>query len=89
MDRDLTRRAWSTPPIPEVALEPPAVGRLAEVTVPTLVVNGLSDVPQITDLGRIIAGTIPHAAHVLLPNTGHLPALERPDAVNSAILDFL
>lgn len=89
MDRRLNERAWRASPIAEIVLQPPAVDRLAEITMPTLVVNGLADVPEITQLGRILAGTIPRVRHLQLPGTGHLPALERPHLVNNAILRFL
>jgi len=36
-----------------------------------------------------MAGKIPGAAYVCLPNTGHLPNIEAPDAFDAAVLDFL
>lgn len=89
MDRDLTTRAWTVPPAGERRLDPPAAERLAQVRAATLVVNGLADVPEITELGRLIAAGIPGARRVVLPDTGHLPALERPEAVNAAIGELL
>ncbi len=58
-------------------LEPPAIGRLAEVEVPTLVITGELDQPSI--LGgsfEIARGT--GAEHVEIADAAHFPNLERP-----------
>jgi pimeloyl-ACP methyl ester carboxylesterase len=49
------------------------------VRAPTLVVNGLSDAPWLQDLSVHIAASVPGARRVDLPDTGHLPPLERPE----------
>jgi len=40
-------------------------------------------------LAREVADAIPDCDYVLLPECGHLGNLERPDAVNAAIIEFL
>ncbi|NRQ34073.1 alpha/beta fold hydrolase [Nonomuraea sp. NN258] len=87
MMRRVFERAWSRPPVPERHLA--AARRLSEVAVPTMVVNGLADVPAIQAVSDVLTQEIPGARRLDLPATGHLPPLERPDQVNAAIRDFL
>jgi pimeloyl-ACP methyl ester carboxylesterase len=67
--------------------DPTLAGRLARLELPTLVLWGDSD--QIVDpgYGRAYAAAIPHARFQLLTATGHLPQLETPDQLKSAIWD--
>jgi pimeloyl-ACP methyl ester carboxylesterase len=62
-------------------------GRLGEVRVPTLVVNGIHD--NSLAGGRETAAGIAGARHVVLPNTGHACPIEDPDAFNAAVAAFL
>lgn len=82
-------RQWSAPPQQELSLDPPASGRLSEITVPTLVVNGLADAPWIQDVSDVLCSGIPHAERLDLPDTGHLPPLERPGEVTAALSGLL
>lgn len=70
-------------------LEPPAVGRLREVKVPTLVVVGEQDQPAMREMARVMAAGIPNARHVSIPNSAHLPSLERPEVFNHVLGQFL
>ena len=63
---------------PAQPLEPPALGRLAEVTVPTLVVDGLKDWPENRRANRFLADGIPGCRHVEV-DAGHVPAMEDPE----------
>jgi pimeloyl-ACP methyl ester carboxylesterase len=63
--------------------------RLAEITAPAQVVIGLSDALGLVELSRHIAESLPDAELVELPDTGHLPALERPDDVNAILRKVL
>ena len=89
MFRRLTRREWSGERGEAKDLEPPARGRLGEVTAPTLVVIGTSDVPAIVEVSELLAAGIRGAVRVDLPETGHLPPLERPAEFNRVLLEFL
>jgi pimeloyl-ACP methyl ester carboxylesterase len=71
------------------SLEPPAYSRLGEIHVPTLVVVGSGDVPDILDQADLLAGTIAGARKVVLPRVAHVLNMERPAEVNHIILDFL
>ncbi|MEU8249716.1 alpha/beta fold hydrolase [Nonomuraea sp. NPDC048916] len=89
MCREVFRREWSGPPAAERQLDPPAAGRLHEVTAPTLVINGLSDVPGIQEVSGLLSAGIAGARRLDLPRTGHLPPLERPAEVTAALEGFL
>jgi pimeloyl-ACP methyl ester carboxylesterase len=67
----------------------PGLGsRLAQVTLPVLVIWGDSDGIADPEYGRAFAAAIPGAQFRLLPDTGHLPQLESPDQLLAAISDF-
>jgi 3-oxoadipate enol-lactonase len=69
--------------------EIPALERLGEISVPTLIVVGEADIPDVhAHCGAIEAG-IAGARRVVLPGSGHLPHLEVPDAFNRVVLEFL
>lgn len=61
--------------------------RLGEVAVPTLVVNGATDVSL--ESGRYTAERIPGAVHRIIPDSGHLCCLENPAAFDRTVLAFL
>jgi pimeloyl-ACP methyl ester carboxylesterase len=59
------------------------------VTVPMLVVAYADDASIPPHLSQEVADAIPGARYAEIPNTGHLGYLERPDAVNQVVIDFL
>jgi 3-oxoadipate enol-lactonase len=85
----LVRAYEGTPePGPVAWADPPAAGRLAEVTVPTLVVVGTLDQPDFRAISERLAHGIPGAESAEL-EAAHLPALERAEEFNRIVLDFL
>ncbi|MFE3454068.1 alpha/beta fold hydrolase [Nonomuraea sp. NPDC059194] len=82
-------RMWRGPAVAERLLDPPAAGRLGEVRAPTLVINGLADVPGIQQVSDLLSAGIGGARRLDLPDTGHLPPLERPEQVTALITAFL
>lgn len=62
---------------------------LPTIAVPTLVGCGEDDQACPAARHRIMAERIPNADLVLIPNCGHLTTLERPDAVNAAMISWL
>jgi pimeloyl-ACP methyl ester carboxylesterase len=62
---------------------------LSQVTAPTLVVWGEHDVVTPLPLGRAIAASVSGARLVVVPDAGHSPMWEQPEAFNTAVLDFL
>ncbi|WP_234362170.1 alpha/beta fold hydrolase [Streptomyces sp. IMTB 1903] len=73
-------------PGPAVADRLAAYGR---IRVPVLVLGFADDVLAPAPLGREVAAAIPGARYTELPDTGHLGFLERPEAFNTVLLDFL
>jgi pimeloyl-ACP methyl ester carboxylesterase len=70
-------------------LDPPAMGRLGEIGVPSLVVVGSGDVTDVVEIAGLLARSIPGARKVVLPRVAHLLNLELPAELNRLILDFL
>ena len=64
-------------------------GRLAAIQVPTLVVTGEHDRAVKADESRRLASEIPAARLSVIPDCGHLPQEERPDALMKALRAFL
>jgi pimeloyl-ACP methyl ester carboxylesterase len=66
-----------------------AVGLLSDIKVPTLIIAGESDIPDVhAHIGVIQAG-IAGSRRVVLTHSGHLAHFEVPDAFNQVVLDFL
>ncbi|MGH3955603.1 MAG: alpha/beta fold hydrolase [Mycobacterium sp.] len=62
---------------------------LGRITTPVLVVAGREDPTFPVAETQLMAEAIPGAEFVIMENTGHLAALERPDEVNALIDEFL
>jgi pimeloyl-ACP methyl ester carboxylesterase len=58
------------------------------ITTPVLVIGFADDVVIPPHLGAEVADALPNGRYREIADTGHLGFLERPHAVNSAILDF-
>ena len=69
--------------------DPGLLTRLGGLRIPTLVLWGAADRIVTPGYGRQLAAAIPDARFVLLPEAGHLPQIERPDATFDAIDAFL
>jgi pimeloyl-ACP methyl ester carboxylesterase len=68
---------------------PSIVGELANVQVPSLVIVGDEDASLPVPISQEIADALPNASLVVIPEAGHLSALEKPEAVTEAMLGFL
>lgn len=69
-------------------LEPRAADRLAEVSMPTLVVVGELDQPDMMAIGEHLARAIPHARLLRMPWVAHLPPMEAPDEFVRIVTEF-
>ncbi len=63
--------------------------RLGEIRAPSLVLVGEEDEVQPPDRSREIARGVPNAELVVVPESGHLTAIEQPEVVTETIRDFL
>src|SRR5258708_2448554 len=70
-------------------LNPPAVGRLGEITVPTLIIAGELDAPEIVRAADVLQAGIPGAKKVIPSNAAHVPSMEQPQVFKQTILNFL
>jgi 3-oxoadipate enol-lactonase len=70
-------------------LEPPAISRLAEIHVPTLIIVGDADVREILTIADTLVAGIAGAQKVVIPNTAHHLNMEKPAEFNQIVLDFL
>jgi pimeloyl-ACP methyl ester carboxylesterase len=69
--------------IPELPVD------LEAVTVPLLAVSGGLDLPDFARIADHVVATVPGAQRAEVPDTGHLIALERPDAAADLLAPFL
>jgi pimeloyl-ACP methyl ester carboxylesterase len=74
---------------PMQMLEPPAFGRLEEITAPTLVIVGNEDLPAIQKTADLLVSRIRGAHKAVINDAAHLPNLEHPEKFNRLVLDFL
>lgn len=77
---------------PELTLEerrPDAWRRVAEVGAPTLLIVGDQDFSAIIDRHEHLSEEMPNAFAAVLEDVAHIPSIERPDLVNSLLLQFL
>jgi pimeloyl-ACP methyl ester carboxylesterase len=62
---------------------------LGSIKCPTLVIVGDGDELTPPDLAREIAAGIPGARLTIVPDCGHLSTIEKPEAVNHAMAEFI
>lgn len=67
----------------------PAVQRLDEISVPTLVVVGNEDISDFKRAAHLLQQQISGARRKVMNGVGHLPNLENPDEFNASVLSFL
>lgn len=81
--------AWVLDPAPRQELEPPAYERLTEIQVPTLIMLGAEDDPRLFKDADKLEQDIVGASRVMIPETHHMPNMEKPGEFNAIVLDFL
>lgn len=62
------------------------LGRIAN---PTLVIVGAIDQTTPPEMGRAVADTMPNARLETIPDCGHCPQLEQPEALRDLVADFM
>ncbi|MEP6910995.1 MAG: alpha/beta fold hydrolase [Actinomycetota bacterium] len=73
----------------EEPLVPDLADRLGEITVPTLIIVGEEDRPDMHTIADRLAAAIPHARRATIPATAHVPSIERPEEFDRLVLEFL
>jgi pimeloyl-ACP methyl ester carboxylesterase len=89
--REMMTRQFSRPEVEAEArrLQPPAVSRLGEIQVPTLVAVGDQDVRPIHDIADLITQQVAGARKVVIADAGHHPNMEHPEQFNELLASFL
>lgn len=67
----------------------PALGRLNEIRVPTLVLVGDADIPDVHAHAGAIEAGIRNARRIVIPGVGHIMYLEKPDVFVRTVMTFL
>jgi pimeloyl-ACP methyl ester carboxylesterase len=80
---------WAMDAQPLNPLNPPAAQRLAEIHVPTLVIAGALDHPEILRAADVMVNGIKDAKQIIIPDAAHVPNMEKPVEFNQAVLSFL
>ena len=80
---------WKFRTNPAQPLSPPAIGRLAEVKAPTLVILGEQDLPHIKDIAGLLVKGIAGARLATIAGAGHITNIDARDAFNQAVELFL
>jgi 3-oxoadipate enol-lactonase len=68
---------------------PPAVGRLAEIGVPALVVVGDRDVDHVKRIAGHLHSELPRCRLAIIENADHILTLRQPEAFTDAVMNFL
>ncbi|MBU2651500.1 MAG: alpha/beta hydrolase, partial [Bacteroidetes bacterium] len=66
-----------------------AIKFLSEISVPTLVLVGEFDIPDVHAHSGAIESGIPDAKRRIIYNSGHLIPFEQPEAFNASVIEFL
>lgn len=73
----------------EIKLDPPACERLSEITAPTLAIVGDLDLPSRFDIVSQLIDGMPNIQTLTLVGGAHMVTMERPEAFNKALRDFI
>jgi len=80
--QDLTHEDMN---LPEAAVLP----RAHEIKVPTLILVGSADIPDVQAIAGALVTQIPGAVRIVVPDTGHLMYLEKPEEFERQVMGFL
>ncbi|MFC1548111.1 alpha/beta fold hydrolase [Candidatus Neomarinimicrobiota bacterium] len=69
--------------------EQPALGRLSEIAVPTLIVVGENDIADVHAHTGVLEANIPGAQRVIIRDAAHLIPLDQPEPFLAAVRDFM
>lgn len=85
----LWTQPWTQPPASPTPIDPPAIGRLGEIGVPTLVMVGERDLGNKERIAEILQHGIPGATKMVVAGAGEFSNLDDPELFNDAVLRFL
>lgn len=86
---EMNALALSKPDLGQEKSNPSAWHRVEEIAAPSLLLVGDQDFTAIIDRHEYLSEEMPNAFAAVLENVAHIPSLERPDLVNSMLVQFL
>lgn len=86
---DMNRLALNKPALTMEERRPSAWERVAEVGAPALLMVGDEDFTALIERHEHLSEEMPNAFAAVLEGVAHIPSIERPDLVNSLLLEFL
>lgn len=86
---EMNAAALNKPQLTQEEPSPDAWGRIEAVSAPTLLIVGDEDFTALVDRHETLSETMPNAFGVVLEGAAHIPTIEKPDLVNSVLLQFL
>ena len=86
---DMNAKALSKPRLTQEEGTDDAWERMEAVNTPTLLIVGDEDFSALIDRHDTLSETMPNAFAVVLEGAAHIPSIEKPDLVNSLLLQFL
>jgi pimeloyl-ACP methyl ester carboxylesterase len=78
-----------TNPNQAVALKPSAASQLNSLSLPILVITSENDLASCREMADFIVSNAPNSRQLVMPDTGHLMHIEKPEEFNRELLDFL
>jgi pimeloyl-ACP methyl ester carboxylesterase len=75
--------------IDEIGLNPPAIDRLGELSVPVQLMIGDKDLAEKHSLVEQLASEIGQSKKVVIPKAAHMLNMERPELFNQSVIQFL
>jgi len=86
---DMNAKALAKPELGGAERPAPAWPRVGAVNAPTLLMVGDEDFTALIERHEYLSEEMPNAFAVVLEGVAHIPSIERPDLVNSMLLEFL
>jgi pimeloyl-ACP methyl ester carboxylesterase len=86
---DMNRVALNKPGLSQEERPPEAWSRVGNVGAPTMLLVGDEDFTALIERHEYLSEEMPNAFAAVLEGTAHIPSIERPDLVNSLLLEFL
>lgn len=86
---DMNRRRREKPELTHEDVPEPAVDHVEKIVVPTLLVAGALDYPDVLEAHEFLAEEIEDSFNITIDDAAHLPSLERPEEFNPILLEFL
>jgi pimeloyl-ACP methyl ester carboxylesterase len=82
-------RSWLVNPFFHLPLFPLAIQRLPEIHVPTLLIVGERDLPDIHKIAQMLETSVAGTKKVSIAGAGHMVNVEKPKEFNKALLEFI